>query len=106
MTGTVEQEHVNYNFIQLMCQEVVAKNVAHLGEPDFLRKSFERIRIHLGIDQVEMMHRINKYVEEKFNPATATDIQAAKHNICKELERPTMTWNVFVKGLEILQLPA
>ena len=103
MSTNVEQEHVNYNFINLMCQEVIAKNVEHLSDPTFLRKSFERIRIHLGIDEVGVMKRVDKYVELKYADSSATDIKNIKHNICKELERPSMTWNVFTKALEILQ---
>lgn len=79
------------------------------GNGGLLARNFRRVLLARKVDETKWNELMEKYIafELKGLPPDANrDAQAAaiRGNLTIELSRPTMTWNVYIKGLRLLGL--
>ena len=103
MNTEVNSSQFENKLTSLIINEMINKRVDALAEPDFLGSLFQRILTARNIDTPMLQHIINTYVSTTTPDQTPTENMFVRNNIHKELTQKQMTWNVFCKGLTILQ---
>lgn len=71
-----------------------------------LARLFRQILIDANISTMAWATLMERYLEDPRNrvPKNGKDRSSARGNLNKELRRPTMTWKVFRKGIQFLNI--
>lgn len=65
---------------------------------------FKQLQFLLGITIERYNELLKNYIIKAKVPNTQIDVSSARGNLNKELKKPTMSWKVFIKGLNFLNV--
>lgn len=75
------------------------------GMPDSILSGLYRTVLNdLGIEEVRFINLVHKYIERTSSPTGAKELSSVKGNFRNELLKSVMTWKVFVKGLQVINI--
>lgn len=69
-----------------------------------LARMFSTIRHERNISLLDYSRLMNLYLSKSTAGTSITDLSSRRGGLTKELSRPRLTWNVFVKGLVLLNV--
>lgn len=75
------------------------------GMPDSILSGLYRTVLNdLGIEEVRFVNLVHRYIERTTAPSGAKELSSNKGNFRNELLKSVMTWKVFVKGLQVINV--
>ena len=71
---------------------------------NFLSRFFQQFMTESKIKNDQLVERIIEYVDHKVENNKEVEREGMAMNLVKEIQRPIMTWKIFIKTLRILKV--
>lgn len=75
------------------------------GMPDSILSGLYRTVLKdLGIEETRFITQVNKYIQKRETTGETKDVSSVKGTLRNELLKSVMTWKVFTKGLQVINV--